>query len=384
MAATDRKNGERNLGAAVLAAALALPGVCPSAHAESAPENASIGLKFLHYGDSQPGLKRITVNAPSMDFVLPIAGHWALAGSATYDSVSGASPRWHSAVSSASHMEDERKAFDLKLSRYFSRASVTFGTSFSTEHDYESTSYSLLGTLSSDDNNTTWSAGFGYSDDRINPVNNIVTGETKRTWNLLVGVTQVLTPSDIVQANLTYASGNGYYNDPYKMVDNRPRSRDQTALLLRWNHHFAERNATLRTSYRLYHDSFGVTAHTLGAEWVQPLANGWTVTPSVRYSDQSAASFYYAPNYDSLLGEPFPVGYLSNPTGYYSSDHRLSAFGAVTLGIKVGRQIAKDWSADVRLDLYQQRGSWRLLGKGSEGLAPFSAHFIQFGLKHRF
>ena len=52
-------------GAAVLAAALALPGMVPAANAESAPESGQIGFKYLSYRDSQPGLKRVSVDAPS-------------------------------------------------------------------------------------------------------------------------------------------------------------------------------------------------------------------------------------------------------------------------------------------------------------------------------
>jgi len=372
------------VGAAVLAAALTLPGMVPDARAESAPTEGMIGLRYLHYQDSQPGLDRITVDAPAVNFLLPLSGEWAIAGSAVIDSVSGASPRWHSSIASASHMSDTRTAGELSITRYFQRASVSFGTAFSSEHDYESVSYNLTGTVSSDDNNRTWAFGIGMSNDRINPVNNIVTGEHKDTTNLMFGVTQVLTPIDIVQANLTYASGRGYYNDPYKMVDNRPRSRDQLALKIRWNHHFEPMDATLRASWRIYHDSFGVNANTFTAEWVKVLGNGWTVTPLARYTDQSAASFYYDTNYDPVLGEPFPNGYLNNPTGFYSSDHRLSAFGALTFGIKVSKDITKDWSADARLEFYQQRGDWRLLGNGSKGLSPFSAHFAQVGVRHKF
>lgn len=369
---------------AVLVAALALPGVAPSALAESAPESGQIGLKYLSYRDSQPGLKRISVDAPSVSWLLPVAGSWSLAGSYTLDSVSGASPRWHSSISSASRMSDLRRAGDLRVTKYFARSSFSFGTARSTEHDYRSTSYSLQATFSSDDNNTTWAIGAGRALDRIDPVNAVVVGEGKRTTDFMVGVTQVLTPNDVAQANLTIARGSGYYSDPYKQVDQRPRERNQTALMLRWNHHFDGVGASLRSSYRYYEDSFEVAGHTVSAEWVQALAHGWAVAPSIRYHTQSAARFYYDPVYDSLLGAPFPPGYLANPGAHYSADQRLSAFGALTFGIKVSTEIVKDWDADVRVDLYQQRGSWRIGGQGSPGLAPFRARFVQVGVTHKF
>ena len=60
------------MGAVVLAA-LALPGVWSQAHAETAPEEGVIGLKFLHYQDSQPGLQRVRVDAPSIYVLAPLS-----------------------------------------------------------------------------------------------------------------------------------------------------------------------------------------------------------------------------------------------------------------------------------------------------------------------
>jgi hypothetical protein len=197
----------------------------------------------------------------------------------------------------------------------------------------------------------------------------------------------VLTPNDVGQANLYYAQQSGYLTDPYKAywgVDNRPGSRDQWAALFRWNHFIDSMDATVRTSYRFYHDDWGVTANTFQFEWAQVLNNGWTVTPGLRYTTQSAAWFYYDPVYDPLLGAPFPPGYLLNPNGYYTSDQRLSAFGGITPGIKVSKAINGGWLVDAKAEYYEQRGSWRLGGDGSPGLESFKAQFYQVGVTKKF
>ena len=181
-----------------------------------------------------------------------------------------------------------------------------------------------------------------------------------------------------MQANLTYARGRGYYSDPYKFLDNRPRERDQTALLLRWNRHVPSTGGTLRSSYRFYDDSFEVTASTFGLEWAQPIS-GIVVTPSVRYYTQSAASFYV----DPIPGTDVPPLVSSQPP-YYSADHRLSAFGAYTAGLKVAVPFGKSWLVDAKADYYEQRGEWRIGGEGSPGLAPFKAQFYQVGLYYRY
>ncbi len=370
---------DRDSGMAIIAAAMALPGV---ALAENAPEQGLIGFKYLYYKDYQPGLDRVHVSSPSLYVLTPLGRQWSLEGSVVRDAVSGPSPRYHSSISSASPMQDERHAGDLRITRYFRRAAVGFGAALSREDDYESNAVSFDVRLSSDDNNTSIVVGAGYSDDTIKPNESgggsVTSDEKKRVNDFIVGLTQVVTPRDIVQANLTYSRGRGFFSDPYKFLDNRPRERNQTALLGRWNHFFVGPGATLRSSYRYYSDSYQVRAHTVGIEWVQPLRQ-LTVTPNLRYHTQSSADFYV----DPIPGNPFPPVVSLRPP-YYSADHRLSAFGAVTAGLKVAYAINKDWSVDAKFDYYEQRGDWRIGGNGSPGLDPFKAQFYQVGIYRRF
>lgn len=362
---------------------MALPGLIPSAHADNAPESGIISLRYLSYHDKQPGLDRLTVSAPSLYVLFPVGRDWAFSGSLVTDSVSGASVRYHSAISGASKMHDTRRANDLKATRYFERATLSIGTANSTEHDYQSRAVNVTGTFSSEDNNTTWTLGIGNTDDVINPVNNVVVNERKNTRDYLLGMSQVLTPNDIVQVSMTYANGHGYYNDPYKMIDNRPKNRNQRAILAKWNHHL-EGDSILQSSYRYYEDSYDIRGNTLTMDWVKPLSDGVTITPSLRYHTQGAANFYYDPVYHPLLGAPFPPEFLNNPTGFYSPDQRLSAFGAVTAGFKISKSIEGGWVADMRADYYKQKSAWRWFGKGSPGLEKLTATIFQLGLSKKF
>lgn len=374
----DKPQNGTPAGQALLAAAMLLPGI-GAVHAETPPERGSVSVKYLYYKEEQPGLDRVRVRAPAVSVLAPIAGEWSLAASATVDDVSGASPRYHTAVSGASRMDDLRKAGDVAVTRYLPRGSVSLAAAWSGEHDYVSRALSLQASLSSEDRNTTWNFGVGGSDDSINPVNHIVQDAGRQTVSVLAGVTRVLTPFDVGQFTLTHSRGHGYYSDPYKLADNRPDARRQDTALLQWNHRFAARDATSRLSYRFYRDSFGVQAHTLGAEWVQGLGRGWSVTPSVRLYSQRAADFYFDPVYDSRLGAPFPPGYVFGSGQAGSADQRLSAFGAATLGVKLARQLNRDWAMDFKLERYEQRGAWRLFGSGSPGLAPMRAVSLQVG-----
>lgn len=395
MAVTDRKDADEDKAAirtwtpgSFTLAALALPGVMAAPApvlAQSMPESAFVAVKVQAYNDWQPGLDRIKVVAPSIYVLAPFAGTWSIESTLVHDSISGASPRWHTNISGASRMEDKRTAVDVKVTRYFDRWSIGLRGSNSTENDYRSNAVALEARLSSPDNNTTWVAGVGVTRDTINPVNELVVNEKKDVTDVMLGVTQAWTKNDLVQANLSYVRGRGYFNDPYKLADIRPRSRDQTIALLRWNHFIDGDNATLagttvRSSYRFYSDTFGVRAHTAQLEWVKPINDRFSVIPSARYYTQSAANFYFDPVYDPEIGEPFPVG---NPK-FFSPDTRLSAYGAITLGAKVEWRIDQRWTADVKYERYEQRSAWRLGGNGSPGITKFSAQFVQLGISRRF
>ncbi len=369
------------LGAALFAAAMALP-FSNTAFAEAAPERGIVAFKYLNYQENQPVYEdRIGVNAVTVSAMVPIAGKWSISTSYTYDSVTGASPEMYSTsnpemVSGASKIREYRNAGDLSVTRYFSQGSLTAGTSYSEENDYISRGYSLQGSLSTEDKNTTFTLGGSYTADSI--AANIeeweLAGRTedKRTVAGAIGVTQILTKRDIVQLNVGYSRGSGYFTDPYKPFDYRPDWRESKTVMTRWNHHFDGVDGTSHLSYRFYTDSFGIRAHTFGLEYLQSLPNDWTVTPSVRFSSQTAADFY----------RPSPLvlpDYITNP-GFRSFDQRLSAFGALTLGVKVSKRIAKDWLVDLKYESYKQRAEWCMTGGGDAGLKPFNASFFQFGL----
>jgi hypothetical protein len=364
----------------ILATAITLP-CLHAAHADTAPERGLIAFKYLDYKDRQPGLDRISVRAPSLLVMAPVGEQWAIEGTLTSDTVSGASPSYHSEKTSATKMRDEREARDLRVTRFFPQGSLTLGASYSTESDYVSHVYSVNGSLSDETKNTTLHAGIAISRDRINPSNEVVSNEQKSITDLMLGVTQVLSPHDIAQINLTHGEGRGYYSDPYKFFDNRPRKKRQTAFQVRWNHYFDASGGTSQLAYRYYVDSFKVKAHTVSAGYVQPLADGWTITPMVRIHSQSAASFYLDP-----VNPPAP----SIPDNFepgvtlLSEDQRLSAFGARSIGMKLAKQLHRDWLIDVKYEHYRQKSEWCFNAGGSPGIAPLTAKILQLGITYFF
>lgn len=381
VAATDPPGGRAATACgSLVAAALALPG---AAGAQLGPGPGQVSFKWLDYSDRQPGFDRVSVRSPSILASLPIGGRWGIEAGYTADSVSGASPRWHTAVSSASRFSDHRRAGDVKVTRYDDRHAMGVGAAISEENDFKSRALSLNRVWNSEDNNRSLDIAVAYTHDRIGSVDDPALAENRRTIELTAVVTQAASRTDLVQFGATFVRGRGYYSDPYKRIDIRPGERDQAIAVLRWNHHFDAADITLRTAWRGYRDTFGIRSHTLSVEPAISVGEALIVTPGLRLYSQSAADFYYDPVY-SFVGAPYPPGWFEAPPPHLSPDQRLAAFGAVTVGVKLAVRFGDGWTTDLSVEHYEQRASWRVGGKGSPGLDPLSAMIVQLGISRRF
>jgi len=379
VAATKRrhKRGEARrdrTAHALFAAAVALPGVIPAtALAESAPTEGLFSFAYSNYRDWQPSASRMSVQSPAIFMLVPVSDSVAVQGSLVYDAVSGASPYFFNTLTKAS-IGDYRTAGDLKVTKWFGRWAVGVGGAVSSEQDYLSRAGSVDVRYSTPDNNTTLAFGMGGAYDTINSVNGVAVNEHRYSLEFMVGITQVLNANAIIQSNLTYYTGHGYYTDPYKSLDQRPSERRTTAWLTRYNQAFVEQDGVLQLTYRLLFNSFGDHSNMLEAAWVQGLPQGWSITPNVRYIAQHGASFYFNP--------PFPVGYVDGQN--YTADTRLATWGAVTVGLTAAKVFEKGWSAYAKYQYYQQRPSWYIGGTGSPDILDFSARWFEVGFSKTF
>lgn len=362
---------------ALLAAALAVPGlgISPEASAQTPPEAPTIRLRYSGYKDTQSGDQhRITIKSPSVMIQAPLGAKDVLEASYTYDSVSGASPYYLSTVSGASGIgiRDNRRAADFKYTHIFERLSIGVGATVSDEDDYFSRSALADCRIWTPDKNTTFALGFSYDLDEISSSQDATFKDHRRAQGYLFGVTQVLSPNSIVQSNLSYAHGRGYHSDPYKPLDNRPRSRDGWAWLTRFNHYFEEYEASLHVDYRFNLDSWGVSAHMLEVAWYQPLGTKWLVRPSVRYYSQGGANFFSGDFPPSKEGEIF------------TADQRLGDFGSLGGGLKLIRDLGRGFSADVSFEAFTQKTGLKLGGSTRSAVEDFYGTFFSVGVAKAF
>jgi len=371
----DRKSNSSTLSI-LTAAALAIPGtsIPELALAQSALEGPIFRAQYDYYRDYQKNDERITVKTPSFWLFTPLDSSTTLQAGYVIDSVSGASPWYLSTVSGATGIgiNDNRRAGDLKISHEFDSFSLGVGGSYSTEQDYKSSAGLLEATFWTPDKNTTLTSGLAATFDSIQSSNDETLDERRRTWAYSLGVSQVLTPQSFLQTNLTYGSADGYFSDPYKFFDKRPHSRESWAWLTRYRYLLRSLGAALHLDYRFAWDSWSLRSHMLEAGWYQPILDSWTIRPSIRYYTQGEASFFY---------DSFPP---IDDTYFYSADQRLSAFGSLTLGIKLIKDFGDGWSCDIGYAAMQQRAALALGSATANNLESLYARWWSVGMTKKF
>ncbi len=294
------------------------------------------------------------------------------------DSIAGATPTGelptHPGYTDA-HMEDERKAWDANFAYQLKRVNVAVSYGVSRESDYVSNGYSLNTLTDFNEKNTLLLLGWGHTDDIISESKlGWVKDRTKTGNDLIIGLTQLLSPDLSVTANVSYGRSTGFLSDPYKIVsttmldldpgtyytppENRPEEKDKVSVFIGANRHFDNLNGAADASYRFYSDSFGIRSHTVELKWIQRLGTHFTLEPSVRYYRQSVADFYY---YDldqaGVVTSIAPSGETGTGRGpFYSSDYRLSKMETFNLGLKLSYEINRHCSADIAYERYLMRG----------------------------
>lgn len=248
------------------------------------------------------------------------------------------------------HFSDERVGFNLGVARRRGRHTPGAQLSYSSETDYISTGFSIQDVIDFNKRNTSLMVGGAYTHDTIQPVND-TPEDSKRTVDLILGLTQVLSPTTLFTLNMSIGQTSGLLSDPYKVVELngrlvpevRPDSKDKQVFFVALNQFITPLNGAMDLSLRHYQDGFGVTAETVTVEWLQKLGDHFILAPMIRYYDQGAADFY-------------AVRFTGTPD-VYSSDYRISAFTALGYGLTLVWMPTSSFSMDVGVEAYTQEGS---------------------------
>jgi len=382
VAATDRDGSAL---AALVHAALALPILALPAKAGAAAVG-EVGVTLLGY--KERGLMKIT--EPVIWGRVQFAEVWEVQASAAVDIITGASPQLVSnalgkpvqTITGAS-ISDRRNTGDLKVTRRFGDLALSASRTLSKEEDYHSKAFGLEARLDLNQRNTTIAAGYGKSNDRILSADDPNLNERRDTREYLAGVTQVISPTSLVQSTITWARGTGWYNDPYKLTftffdaglpilapDRRPDHRDTLAWLTRYRAHFPAAHGTLQADYRFYRDDWGIRAHTLEVAWQQELNERWALRPALRYYTQDAADFY-----SPTVPRPQPP--------VQSSDQRLGAWGGVSPSLRATWRLDR-LTLEATLGYVHNARNLRFGGGGADAFETLRAWYGIVGATHSF
>ncbi len=102
---------------------------------------------------------------------------------------------------------------------------------------------------------------------------------------------------------------------PNSVIEKLPDTRLRLPLAVRWNYFIGDR-VILRSYYRFYTDSWGITAHTANVETPIKISPFFSVSPFYRYYTQTASK-YFAPFKQHLSSDE-----------YYTSNYSYSAYSA--------------------------------------------------------
>jgi hypothetical protein len=282
----------------------------------------------------------ITIQGPSILVQKRIGDHFAVNANYYQDMISSASI---DVLLSASPYKETRTQKTVGAQYLHGKTTYSAGFINSVEPDYKANTsyYSISQDMFGDLTTVTLSYSRGWDqifrDIKSNGV--IVNDPTfhQRADHRVYGLSlsQILTRNLIGTLNYQFSSDQGYLASPYREIrfqdPNNPdgyslapqiypntRTMDAVSASLKY---YLPYRAALTAKYRFFTDSWGIVAHTVQVDYVQPVRR-WTLDGNIRYYRQGAASFY---------SDLFPYANYAN---YMARDRELAAFHSITLGLE--------------------------------------------------
>jgi len=372
---------------ALTSSALLLPAY-QGVRADAPPEFTELGMRYSKYEeDNTQGSKtfggsseRYDIDAAQFHLLAPVLDDWSVAVDLQWEDMSGASP-WFvgqsldggpKVIMSGASIEDTRTEVSVTTRYYYDRGNAGLNYVHSDEDDYESDAVALDGAFNSADGMTTYSAAVSTSHDDISPTQGSVPTNTlnddKDSSSAWVGVSRIISKNAIVRFGLAYTYREGFLTDPYKKNDRRPDEREEWVLGTGYRQYFIWPDGALQADYRYFDDDWGVASHTLDLAWHQNLGERTQLIPFLRYYSQSEADFF--------------ANVANTDQRYFADDYRLSAFGAVSGGLRLRHEIG-DWALSAVGERYETDESWGVFS-GDESPALVNFWRYSFGLDYRF
>lgn len=368
------------------------------------PESQNYEFGYQHYQEDDD---RILVDAFYLRAGAAFDDGTAVRFQYLNDAISGASPTGALPGGTQPYygtIDDVREGILAAVAHPFGAHRIELELSRSEEDDYVSRGLALSDTIELNQKNTTIVAGINILDDTVEVP--LLGDRDKNSYDFFTGVSQVIDRNTVVSANLTLGYGEGYLNDPYKVVqrsevqiipdgsggtieipvvnvyrEDRPDSRFRQVLQFGGRHYFEPVSGVLDATLRLSHDDYGIFSQTVQLEWRQEVGEMFQIVPFFRYYSQNEADFFV----QSLDG--LPVGTpMNDPDGSgvnYSADYRLSSLETVSGGLRVNCRINDHFTLSAAYERYLMNGTGAASGRSQNEAYP-DADIWTFGLSADF
>ena len=174
-----------------------------------------------------------------------------------------------------------------------------------------------------------------------NPTFTSFDSESRNSYSLGLGFSQILSSKMQGSISLDVVRQDGLLSTPFQRVyfsdvedsfieefqladdiERLPNKRFKTAIGGRLNYYISEM-FTLRTFYRYYLDDWGIKSNTASIELPIKITDKFTLYPSYRYYDQSAADYFGAYETHNSTDE------------FYTSDYDLSKYNSNQYGFGI-------------------------------------------------
>lgn len=416
-----------------LTAAVALAALPVAAHADD-----GVDANVTWYQEQrQGGLGGLTVIHPQVDGAVDVGEHGTLAVGYAADAVSGATATVYSvdAVSTATTFSDLRHQGTLGVGFAGRRAKLSLGGTVGVERDYLSLAASAAAAVDLPGKNTNLALSLSHARDQVCDKSNAELVPLERraltgadpcgkdygllgkdsvdttmtvltTWRELTidtaqaTLTQNLSPTMVLQANLYGQILEGFQSNPYRRVrvgpnepqEHIPDTRARVALGVRLNRYLTALRSAIHVSARAYSDTWGVNAATVELAYSQYLGSSLLLRVRARAHQQTAATFFK---------DAFFYATESSAGAYFTGDRELAPVRNAVIGGKLtllsvaeddrkvwGLFDRVDWNlkADVFLldELAADDESANLGGRGSQFLTAgqlLDAFELQLGLR---
>lgn len=328
-------------------------------------KDTEVNFLFNYYeqdGDHSPvtggmGTEELDNIAPSFVVHVPLDSLSALDvnfGVDIYSSASTDNIDYFDMDKSSASSKDARVHFNAAYSHTLAKSGNAYSIMGGASVEYDVTSFHAGGsyTFNSQDNNRSFTIDAVYMNDTWNLIypTELRTGtewlkdDVRSTLKFGLSYSQVINKRLQALFSAEVVSQTGLLSTPFHRVffddanlgddmntlvglshvEQLDDSRLKIPLSMRWNYYLSD-FVRLKTFYRFYTDTWGITAHTASVELPMMISQSFIVSPFFRYHTQTAADDFYE----------FGEASASNPPEFYTSDYDLSDLDSYKVGVGI-------------------------------------------------